>query len=102
MVSQNPALHTHIERKKKLKTFDKFIIVASFVYPLTGLPQVYAVFNGQTDGVSVIAWFGFLAFSALFFAYGFTRKITPMIVTNFLWVIVNSLVIIGTLLNSAT
>jgi hypothetical protein len=40
---------------------------------------------------------GFIGFSALFLAYGLIHRIAPMIITNILWLAVDSLVIIGVL-----
>lgn len=97
MSRQNPIIHTHLSKKKRLTLFDKIIILAAFLYPLSGLPQVIEVFNGHTDGVSLWSWLGFICFSALFLAYGLVHKIAPMIITNILWIAVDSLVIIGLL-----
>lgn len=97
MSSQNHTAHTYLAKKKKLTLFDKIIILAAFLYPLSGLPQVVEVFNGQTEGVSLWSWVGFMGFSGLFLAYGLIHKIPPMIITNILWLAVDGLVIIGLL-----
>lgn len=97
MSRQNHLVHAHLAKKKQLTLFDKIIILAAFLYPLSGLPQVIEVFNGHTDGVSLWSWLGFIGFSALFLAYGLIHKIAPMIITNILWLAVDSLVIIGLL-----
>lgn len=34
---------------------DKVAAGASFIYPLTGIPQVITVFNGNAQGVSTIS-----------------------------------------------
>lgn len=69
--------------------------MAAFLYPLSGIPQVIEVYNGQVDGVSLLSWLSFIAFSALFLSYGLIHKITPMIITNTLWLGVDGLVVIG-------
>ncbi|MDB5187264.1 MAG: hypothetical protein JWM07_736 [Candidatus Saccharibacteria bacterium] len=99
MSRQNPVIHTHLANKKHLTLFDKIIILAAFLYPLSGLPQVVEVFNGHTVGVSLWSWLSFVCFSALFLAYGLIHKIAPMIITNILWLVVDSLVIIGLLVS---
>jgi hypothetical protein len=99
MSRQNHIIHAHLAKKKQLTLFDKIIILAAFMYPLSGLPQVVEVFNGQTAGVSLWSWVGFICFSGLFLAYGMIHKVAPMIITNVLWLAVDSLVIIGLLMS---
>lgn len=70
--------------------------VAAFVYPMSGLPQVVLVFQGSTDGVSVSSWTMFVGFSLLFLVYGMIHRIKPMVITNFLWILVDMFVVIGT------
>lgn len=95
--------HNHfIYRKNTKKTvskFDKFIFIASFMAPLNGIPQVIAVFNGTTNGVSLFSWLGFLVFSTLFFIYGLIHKIKPMMITNILYAIIDGLVVLGLILS---
>jgi uncharacterized protein with PQ loop repeat len=69
------------------------------LYPLSGIPQVFEVFQGHVDGVSVISWIAFMVFSSLFLVYGIFHKIVPMIITNFLWLIVDGIVVIGVATN---
>lgn len=95
MSRENFHLHTHIQKKKKLNTFDVVVIFASFMYPLSGIPQVIQIFQGHTAGVSIISWIGFALFASIFLAYGLKHKVTPMIIANSIWVVVDSLVIIG-------
>jgi uncharacterized protein with PQ loop repeat len=102
MSRQNHIVHAHLSKKKRLTSFDKIIILAAFMYPLSGLPQVIEVFNGHADGVSLLSWFGFIGFSALFLTYGLIHKIAPMIITNILWLAVDSLVIVGLIVGGPT
>lgn len=91
-------LHRHLQKKKKLTLFDKVVFVASFAYPLSGLPQAISVFNGNTVGVSFISWASFLVFSGLFLTYGLKHKVVPMIITNSIWLLVDGSVVVGLLL----
>ena len=99
MSRQNYLLHFHISKKRKLSLVDKAAVVAVFLYPLSGIPQVIEVFRGNTGGVSLLAWFGFMLFSFLFLIYGLAYKIKPMIITNILWFIVEGLVVTGILIH---
>jgi len=100
MSRENYHLHQHIKKKKKLSAFDVIVVIASFMYPLSGIPQVIQIFQGTTDGVSLISWVGFLTFASIFLIYGLKHRVTPMIIANSIWIVVDSLVIIGYLLNN--
>lgn len=100
MSRENYNLHKHIETKKKLGAFDVIVIVASFLYPLSGVPQIIQIFQGTTDGVSIYSWLGFLLFASIFLVYGLKHRVTPMIIANSIWIIVDGLVVIGYLLNA--
>lgn len=100
MSRHNHILHYHISKKKKLNYFDKFVVLASFVYPLSGVPQIIKVFEGHTDGVSIISWMGFMLFALIFLFYGLVHKIKPMIITNGLWLIADGMVVAGVLHHS--
>jgi uncharacterized protein with PQ loop repeat len=95
MSRQHYSLHFHLSKKKQKSLLDKIVLLASFLYPLTGIPQVLLVFEDGSEGVSLASWVGFACFSLLFFVYGCVHKIKPMIVTNALWLIVDWLVVFG-------
>lgn len=99
MSRENYNLHKHVSKKKKLSAFDYIVIAASFMYPLSGIPQVIQIFQGTTDGVSIYSWLGFTLFATIFLIYGLKHRVTPMIIANSIWIVVDSLVVIGYLLN---
>lgn len=94
-------IHTHVRRKhlfrKKLTFFDSLVVCVSVAYPLSALPQAIQVFQGSTEGVSVLSWCSFLACAFLFLVYGIKHKVLPMIISNSLWIITDSLVVAGIL-----
>lgn len=90
-----------IHKKKKASVFDRLIIVVSIIYPLSSLPQLIGVYSGSTEGVSILSWLIFLLCASLFFAYGIRHRVTPMIIANALWIMVDSTIVIGLLLNAA-
>jgi uncharacterized protein with PQ loop repeat len=100
MSRENPAFHKHIQKKKKLTTFDIIVTIASFLYPLSSIYQVIQIFQGSTAGVSLYSWVSFAAFSSIFLIYGLKHRITPMIITNSIWLLMDSLVVVGYLINS--
>jgi hypothetical protein len=98
MSHQNHLVHQHINRKKRLNLFDKTAMVVACIYPATGIPQMVQVISGPSEGVSLVSWMGFIVFSLFFFIYGIVHAIKPIIVTNFLWIIVDSTVVIVVLI----
>lgn len=88
------ALH-HISKKKQINFFDRTIIVAAFVSPLFGIPQVINVLAGNIDGVSLFSWIGFMFFALLFLIYGYVHRLMPVIISNSLWLFIDGLVVVG-------
>lgn len=95
-MSQNH--HFHLSKRERKGLFEGVINIAAFLYPLTGLPQVIAVFQGSAEGVSVASWIGFTVFAALFLYYGISRHIRPMIIINSLWLVIDVLTVVGILM----
>lgn len=91
--------HLHLNKKKNRALLDKVVSSASYIYPLSGLPQLLLVFGGEIEGVSVVSWVMFASFSALFLAYGIVHKVKPMIVVNLLWLVMDILIVLGTLIH---
>lgn len=96
--------HSHtfdlrMSKKKRLALIDRVAIVASFMYPLTGVPQVIEVLGGNIAGVSILSWAGFSLFSVFFVLYGLMHKVRPMIISNTIWFIVDILIIVGVLVH---
>lgn len=83
--------------KKKMTPLDTAVMLVSVAYPLSALPQAVQVLHGNADGVSVVSWASFLVCAALFLAYGLKNKVPPMIISNTLWIVMDSLVVIGIL-----
>ena len=88
---------TVFDRHDNPLLIDKIAMVAAFLHPASGLPQLFEVLNGNTAGVSVWSWLCFMGFTALFFVYSLAHKIKPMIITNFLWLIIDTTIIIAIL-----
>lgn len=90
-------VYVHLSKKRKKTILDKTVSIASFVYPLSGTPQLLSVYQGNVSGVSVVSWVSFAFFSVLFLIYGIVHKVKPMIVVNILWLIMGCLIVFGTL-----
>jgi hypothetical protein len=97
MSRHHPILNILLSKKKNLTFFDRIILLAAIAYPLSTIPQILTVYSGRTDGISIVSWLGYSGFALLFLIYGLHHKIPPMIVGNFLWLSVDTAVVIGVL-----
>lgn len=97
-MSKNHILFVHLSKKKKLALIDKSAVLASFLYPLSGIPQVVSAFQGNVDGISLPSWIGFAVFASFFLYHGILHKVKPMIIANMLWLASDILIIGATIL----
>lgn len=75
------------------------MMVVSVLYPLSALPQVWAIYHSHdVTGVSLLTWFLFMLAGVVFLSYGLAHRIKPLIVTQVLWFIVDILVVVGVLM----
>ena len=105
-------LHHFINRKKKKsnneenqshnswkKILDKCIYVIGLVGPIMTLPQVKIIWiDHQVEGVSLLSWSAFLVIAIFWILYGLAHKELPIIITNALFLILDTAVVIGILL----
>jgi len=92
-------LHKHLSGKQKTTVIDNLMTVAAVVHPLTAVPQVVKIYTSHdVSGVSIWTWLGFMALGLVFLAYGLAHQLKPFILTQILWFIVDTLVVVGILL----
>ena len=71
-------------------------MITAFVEPLAGLPQVIQIFHTKSaDDLSLSSWVAYQLVTVLWLIYGITHKEKPIIWYQGLWLIVQTLVIIG-------
>ena len=100
-------IHLH-KRKQKLAKYphphrgirflDNLVLVISFLFPITALPQVWTVWVLQdAAGVSLLTWSLFFILSIPMLVYSCVHKVRPLITMYTLWLFVHASMIIGTL-----
>lgn len=78
---------------------DKIIYAVAIFGPIITIPQILKIWIGKNaTGVSLTTWGLWLIPATLWLLYGFAHEEKPIIVSQFAWLIVYMLVIIGTLL----
>lgn len=103
-------MHSHIRKKSiherrekypssdsRIKYLDDLVMMIAFIMPLMTIPQIYTIWiEGMAEGVSVITWAMYGILSIPMVIYGIVHKDKPIMLMYFLWIIVDSLVVIGT------
>ena len=80
-------------------TIDRVVTVIAFVGPLSSLPQIFEIWfvDKSAAGVSVITWTAFVLMAVIWLLYGIVHKQRPIVISNALWIVAQSLIVIGAL-----
>lgn len=88
--------HFHLTHTVEKKVLDRTIYIASFAGPMTALPQIYQIFSTQSAaGVSIWSWILGFGFSCIWIAYALFYKIRPILIAQSLWLMIDSIIIVG-------
>lgn len=98
--------HLHKRKTKPLNSndkrkqfIDKLVYFAAFAGPLMTLPQAWKIwFYQNASGVSWISWFSYFICAIIWVIYGVEHKDKPIIAMNVLWIILDVLIVVGTLM----
>lgn len=78
--------------------FDRLMYGIALIAPVMTLPQLYQVWVlHQVEGVSMLTWGGYAGVSALWLFYGYLQKDKPLMLTQFLLLILDGGIFIGVL-----
>lgn len=84
---------------KKRILINSLIIPVAIIQPLMTVPQIVAVFtNKSARDVSIATWITFDVASIFWFYYGLVHRERAIIITQSLWLIVQTTLILGILL----
>lgn len=107
MVHESYGLH-HFSRRKRVhrkahlqlkRLMDKAIYAVGAFSLLMTLPQLMKIWiEKNASGVSAVSWSAYLLVTVFWLFYGLIHREKPIIVINSLWIVMNALVIAGTLL----
>ena len=66
------------------------------IMPLSNVPQIMQVYGTQVvTGLSLVSWVSYLLFGFIPLGYALVNRLTPLIISNVLWTIVNIAMIYG-------
>lgn len=83
------------ELKKERTLIDRLALLVGIIGPLNAVPQLILVWQGETTGVSIITWLGFLITAFILFAYALLYRLKPLIISNALWITIELGIVIG-------
>jgi len=85
--------------KKEQTNIDKAMLLAGISIQFATLFQAVEIFSNKNSGrVSLVSWCFYVSFSVIALMYAVVHKLRPMVITNTLGLIVNSLVLLGCIL----
>jgi len=78
---------------------DRLVTAVAFIGPLTSLPQIFEIWfvDKSAAGVSVITWTAFVLMAIVWLVYGIVHRQRPIIISNTLWIVAQSLIVLGAL-----
>lgn len=91
-----------VEKARKPLLVDRLTFAAAIIEPLVTIPQVYVIFRNHTAaGVSLSTWLGYELLTIIWLWYAVVHKEKMILVYQGLFMIVQTLVIIGGLIYGA-
>ena len=89
----------HKSPKVKNHLIDELIYVVAFIGPLMTIPQVITIWlERKVEGISIITWSSYVVLAIFWISYGLIHKEKPIILANFLFLFVNTAIVIGVLI----
>ena len=89
----------HMSHKDKNHLIDELIYVVAFIGPLMTIPQVITIWlERKVEGISIITWSSYVVLAIFWISYGLIHKEKPIILANFLFLFVNTTIVIGVLI----
>jgi MtN3 and saliva related transmembrane protein len=89
-------------KNEKIETemvFDKIVLIASVIYPLTALPQIAKVYTDHSaHDLSLVSWLLYALLESVFLIYAVKKRLLPIIVQDTLWLIVYAVLIVAIVL----
>lgn len=89
----------HPSKDKWKRFIDKIIYIGAVVGPIIAIPQIMKIWvEKNASGVSVISWSGYLVSAIFWLIYGVVHKEKPIVVTNIIWIFLQAIIVVGTLI----
>lgn len=89
-------LQSYPHPKKLLRVIDECVYIVGIFGQVMTIPQIYTIWiDHNAGGVNPWTWWSYVAQATVWFVYGIVHKAKPIMVTYFVWIIMNTLVALG-------
>lgn len=79
--------------------FDRIVLAASIVYPLSAVPQIWKVYSRHSaHDLSLVSWVLYAVLELVFLIYAIKKRIIPIIIQDALWLLVYVVLVTAILL----
>ena len=96
-IHQKYETYPHPDKFKRV--LDKTIYIIGIIGPIMTIPQLIKIWvEKNASGVSAISWCAYLITAIFWLIYGIAHKEKPIIFTNILWIILEAIIIVGTII----
>lgn len=94
-------IRKHLNRIQQKRYIKHSVLAIAIIEPAMTIPQVYEIWvMKKAEGVSELTWGLYLIAAVIWLLYGLQLKDKPIIVSSILWLVVESAVVIGTIIYS--
>ncbi len=91
----------HVVKNKNGGILEKLVLAVAIIEPLSTIPQIVDIFTTKdTTAISLVTWLLFAIAAVVWLAYGIKIKNTPLIISSSLWMLTESIIVIGILIYS--
>ena len=86
-------------KDRTIRFMDRAIYVVGVAGPIMTIPQVWEIWiNKNAAGVSALTWGSYLILAFFWLFYGIIHKEKPIVFTNVLWIVLQTIIVIGVLM----
>ena len=101
MAKKNYKPKISLKNKEHKYIIDRVVMVTGVLGPIASIPQAVQIFATQdAQGVSLISWAFFEVTNAALLIYALVHRLTPLVISNICWVVLQMVVIVGILMYS--
>jgi uncharacterized protein with PQ loop repeat len=97
----HPANHKKFPVNPPKRVIRHMVLAMAVIEPLMTIPQILEIWvKQQAAGVSSLTWGFYLLSAVIWTIYGLQIKDKPIIIASILWIVMESAVLVGTLIYS--
>lgn len=88
-----------LQNKSHKYIIDRVVLFTGLIGPIASVPQAIEIYSMQdAQGVSLFTWVFFILTQVAALIYSMVHRLTPLIISNILWIVIEVVVVVGILL----